>query len=77
MIEVSTSQYMTQIVKCLDNTCPDSTQRRMDVPARAQNPESEWDVVLTFKRGRDPEMEWYLVVTSKRSCGRPSVLVFI
>ena len=44
----------------------DSTRRRMDVPTRAQSPEPEWDVVLTFKRGRDPELKWDLVVTSKR-----------
>ena len=75
MIEVSTSQYMTQIVKCLDNTCPDSTQRRMDVPARAQSPGPEWDVVVTSKIGRDPDPEWDVVVTSKRGRGRPSVIV--
>ncbi len=71
---------------------PDSTRRRMDVPARAQSPRPEWDlvvtskivrdpepeldIVVTSKIGRDPEPEWDFVVTSKRSRGRPSVFVF-
>ncbi len=48
----------------------------MDVPAKAQWPEPEWDVLETSNRGRGPEPEWDVVVTSKRGCGWPSVFVF-